>query len=62
MRNIVSIQYKSIIISSGRKKAITLFKKGWVHCFSIQVVINKCFLLNPEKKKFGANRLVVFKI
>jgi len=24
--------------------------KGRVHCFSMQVVINKCFLLNPEKK------------
>jgi len=24
--------------------------KGLVHCFSMQVVINKCFLLNPEKK------------
>jgi len=26
--------------------------KGQVHCFSMQVVMNKCFLLNPEKK-FG---------
>jgi len=24
--------------------------KGRVHCFSVQIVINKCFLLNPEKK------------
>jgi len=23
---------------------------GQVHCFSMQVVMNKCFLLNPEKK------------
>jgi len=23
--------------------------KGRVHCFSMQVVMNKCFLLNPEK-------------
>jgi len=23
--------------------------KGRVHCFSIKVVMNKCFLLNPEK-------------
>jgi len=23
--------------------------KGRVQCFSLQVVINKCFLLNPEK-------------
>jgi len=28
--------------------------KGRVHCFSMQVVMNKCFLLNPEKK-FGAD-------
>jgi len=28
--------------------------KGRVHCFSMQVVINKSFVLNPEKK-FGAN-------
>jgi len=24
--------------------------KGRVHCFSMQVVMYKCFLLNPEKK------------
>jgi len=24
--------------------------KDRVHCFSMQVVMNKCFLLNPEKK------------
>jgi len=23
--------------------------KGRVHCFAIQVVMNKCFLQNPEK-------------
>jgi len=28
--------------------------KGWVHCFSMQVVMNKCFLLNLEKK-FGTD-------
>jgi len=28
--------------------------KGRVHCFSMQVVINKYFLLNPEQI-FGAN-------
>jgi len=33
-----------------------------VHCFSMQVVINKCFLLNPEKKKkkMAQIRLVIF--
>jgi len=24
--------------------------EGRVHCFSIQIVMNNCFLLNPEKK------------
>jgi len=24
--------------------------EGRVHCFSLQLVMNKCFLLNPEKK------------
>jgi len=28
--------------------------KDRVHCFSIQVVMNKCFFQNPEKN-FGAN-------
>jgi len=28
--------------------------KGLAHCFSMQVVINKCFLLNLEKK-FGVD-------
>jgi len=31
------------------------------HCFSMQVVINKCFLLNPEKN-LAQIRLVVFEI
>jgi len=35
------------------KTKFMLFK-GWVHCFSKQVVMNKCFLLNPEKK-FGTD-------
>jgi len=35
--------------------------KGRVHCFSMQVVMNKCFLLNSEKKKkFAQIRLFVF--
>jgi len=33
--------------------------KGQVHCFSMQVVMNKCFLLNFEKK-LAQIRLVVF--
>jgi len=28
--------------------------KGWVHYFLMQVVLNNCFLLNPEKN-LGAN-------
>jgi len=34
--------------------------KGRVHCFSMQVVTNKCILLNPEKD-LAQIRLVVFK-
>jgi len=34
--------------------------KGRLQCFSMQVVMSKCFLLNPENK-FGTDRLVVFK-
>jgi len=30
-----------------------------VHCFSMQIVMNKCFLLNPEKN-LTQIRLVVF--
>jgi len=33
--------------------------KGRVHCFSMQFVMNKCFLLNPEKK-LAQIHLVVF--
>jgi len=33
--------------------------KSRVHCFSMQVVMNKCFLLNPEKS-LAQIRLVVF--
>jgi len=33
--------------------------KGRVQCFSMQAVMNKCFLLNPEKN-LAQIRLVVF--
>jgi len=33
--------------------------KGRVHCFSMQIVMNKCFLINP-KKKLAQIYLVVF--
>jgi len=29
--------------------------EGRVYSFSMQVIMNKCFLLNPKKKKFGAD-------
>jgi len=34
--------------------------KRQVQCFSMQVVMNKCFLLNTEKKKSAQIRFVVF--
>jgi len=33
--------------------------KGRVHCYSMQFVMNKCFLLNPEKN-LAQIRLVIF--
>jgi len=33
--------------------------KGRVHCISMQVVMNKCFLLNPEKNNLAQIRLIV---
>jgi len=38
--------------------SITGTIKGRVHCFAMQVAINKYFLLNPEKN-IGANRLII---
>jgi len=40
------------------KKMLFLQFKGRVQCFSIQVKMNKCFLLNPEN--LTQIRLVVF--
>jgi len=43
--------YHSILLKHTKnkgKKARSYFK-GRVQCFSMQVVMNKCFLLNPEK-------------
>jgi len=40
-----------------QRKLLRIARQGFkdrVHCFSMQVVINKCFLLNP-KKNFGAD-------
>jgi len=41
------------------KKFTTLEIKSQVQCFSMQIIMNKCFLLNSEKK-LAQNRLVVF--
>jgi len=41
-------------------KIFLLNIKGRVHCFSMQVVMNKCFLLKSGKK-LAQIRLVVFK-
>jgi len=37
---------------------VTVSFKGRVHCFSMQAVMNKCFLLNP--KKVGADPVLSF--
>jgi len=37
-----------MLLTEKRELAKTLLK-GRVHCFSMQVVMNKCFLPNPEK-------------
>jgi len=42
----------------GVKESYFLPYKGWVPCFSMQVVMNKCFL-NSEKN-LAQIRLVVF--
>jgi len=46
---------------SNAEKIFTkmIFLKGRVHCFTMQVVISKCFLLNPEK--FGADPSCCFR-
>jgi len=36
---------KAILVRRGSAENL----KGWVQCFSMQVVMNKCFLLNPER-------------
>jgi len=50
---------KTVHLSHIRYEFATILLKGRVHCFSMQVVINKCFLLNPEKK-LAQIRLIVF--
>jgi len=39
---------------------IVLDLKGQVHCFSMQVVMNKCFLLNLWEKNLAQIRLALF--
>jgi len=38
------------MIHQGLVKNLQKHVKGRGHCFSIQVVMNKCFLLNLKKK------------
>jgi len=45
------------LIKSTRTR---IWFKERVHCFSMQVVMNKCFLLNSEKQ-FGANPFCRFR-
>jgi len=52
------IHYLLIFKKVSNEKALKQFK-CLVECFLIQVVINKCFLLNPEKK-LAQIRFVVF--
>jgi len=55
--NPLSYWYKKLLKSTLRPMPALV--KGQVHCFSMQVVINKCFFLNPEKNLVQI-RLVVF--
>jgi len=48
-----------IIITCVEKQCAPSPFKGRVHCFSMQVVMNKCFLLNPIKN-LAQIRLIVF--
>jgi len=54
MLNNVKVKDESAYAQQKRWFAEKNRLKARVHCFSMQVVMNKCFLLNPEKK-FGAN-------
>jgi len=42
------LYYSHFKINSSYRKNL-FSRKGPVQCFSMQVVMNKCFLLNPEK-------------
>jgi len=50
----VTQDLKKVTLTSECSPLVIAYIKGLVHCFSMQVVMNKCFLLNPEKK-FGAD-------
>jgi len=47
--NAVCVCYYQFVLKTPQRRAVSKFK-GRVHCFSMQVVMNRCFLLNPEKK------------
>jgi len=40
--------------ASAEEHGLKFSVKGRVHCFSMQVGVDKCFLLNPEKN-FGVD-------
>jgi len=48
-----NVIFRESVQIPAKAKVWTCFK-GRVHCFSMQVVMNKCFLQNPEKN-FGAD-------
>jgi len=41
------MSYDYVVDFSIQLRSLCDFK-GWVHCFSMQVVMNMCFLLNPQ--------------
>jgi len=53
-------QTKNSTMFHGLKIWKTIFVKARVHCFLMQVVMNKCFLLNLKNKNLAQIRLVVF--
>jgi len=55
-KKFVSLIFVPLLSHSQQQMKVSV--KGRLHCFSMQVAMNKCFYLNPEKK-FAQIRLVV---
>jgi len=55
----VTLKMINISVQGGKRKRFCCFK-GRVHCFSMQVVMNKCFPPNPEKILLLADLSVIF--